>query len=938
MATPMTLTKGQEAFKRLAECLLFSYQYAWVESHEFTIKTMLNTFNTRYCSCLNIYKDGDFDSIFLHIGDVDYRVDSLYMKVDPIGQKYNFFMSLCRGGAKKAGTRIEVSIDDERIITKDYKLVDTIFNTPSDLSEFASNTTVEKLSTNGNKSIYYTLDRGEDVPPFVILENNRKDMMDTNGDLVAESIEDDSRLFDTLGTVAYLRDNIIPQGDVTRHSTASGAISSSDKDTLDVRQRQMLMHFLFGPGDIDYFDSNIHFDKDENSHTFNDKLSRLPWDNTIKSKLVNLIESERGKILYDYIPVDYSNTEKLFPEYGTQGGGTSTPKLSTPKAVNKSTVNTTGDQPAGNNAKPGGTDSDDGNTGKQPAGGNNAKPGDAKQQIPNNTSPSKIDPNFTQLMKFNQLLKAITPTQFDTKYLAIVKLLNMFNYVHCSEVSPDESHRIQPIFVEFEGNSYRVCRVYILNYNQFLYECRTVDNTFKLFSVKTLGKLPQGAPFTAKSQPDPTVSFIYKPIDPIFGEVHYRYLPAYLKSNSPVVTCIDTNGLYSYTDKTRWYVDTRYAYNYTFSDTVIAYMASYGGNKDRFKIDVPVAKFDRSRDLSTFLFDSGFPTALGNIISGQTQWINLIIGTGIDSTQSTLDELKKVSPSIYNALSLPETPIFPLPDPIQQGGDIQALIGQVPRAKLLYKALGDLEESVAAKTKRLSYREGKYEILNEEFVGKFNLSLNLLGEFAQVLDAQDSQYGDKYEAFEVEYDKYNTETIKKTTALKTKLGVSEKEAVEYDRRQTDVIKSAVFITSGMDIMTNKESYSEMIRSNVFKGKYNAELIVSDNHGNEHLFAEFKHINTYTDENNRLVYGAMCSKNSQQVFHNETGNKMTLDNGTIRINVKDEKGRVIRTIDTSFSDTPKDSYLCMLRATGTRLFLTRPTESDALKLKMFVIDV
>lgn len=923
-------TEGQKAFKKLQECIEGTQgnDIKWFMDREFFLKSLLNAFNTRYCSCVTPHIGTVFDPIFLVINGKEHRVDSVYMKPIKLQNATSvaFMVSLLAKDTKDSHEPIDIL--DKSIYLRDG-IVDGLYGTTS-VGYTAIESTKEWIMKNGrNQDVLtrYKLSR-DSVPPYVVLIDNR-DGGDYNGTPFSYAV-DTTGLFNVVGSFAIIRSGFIPRSAVTEALATKLAYSKADNyiSTLTDDQKDMLRNFLFGTVDNMYFEKNI---TPPNAVTKKWSLTTNPsiyaWDDSIMGNISlarkdeNTASTPEGKLI-DFL-VNPSSIERKFATYGADIQS----NQSTPKTGDKSVADTTTNQPTGNNAKPNGSDSsddsesddDDGTTGNQPAGGNNAKPGDGKQQIINNTSPSKSDPNFERLMKFNQLLAAVTPTQFDTKYLAIVKLLNMFNYVHCSEVSPDESHRIEPIFVEFEGNSYRVCRVFIFNNNQLVYECRTIDNALRMVSVKALGKLPQGAPFTAKSQPGEDTSFIYQPIDPIYGKIHYKSAPGV--ALKPTRTCIDTNGLYKFIGKERWYVDTRYVYRYEKEHTITNYEYKTNSvNATVFVANVDTNPLNQRESMRLFLFDENSVNTLINVINDQKQWIDLFGQDAMVDIQSTIGELKTVSSSIYKALSLPETSIFPVPDPIQQGGDIQTLIGQVPRAKLLYDALRDLETSVKEKASTIAFLEGQYKIMNSEFTQKFKLALPLLAKFAN--ESQNDSYLDEYDAFADTYEKIEEESDEKIKNLKTGLG----------------LKSAVFITNGMDVMVNKENYSEMIRSNVFKGKYNAELIISDNHGNEHLCAEFKHINTYTDENNKLVYGAMCGKNSQQIFHNETGNKMTLDNGVITINIKDEKGRVIRAINTSFNDTPKDSYLCMLKAPWTQLFLTRSTESDTLKVKMIVIDV
>lgn len=150
--------------------------------------------------------------------------------------------------------------------------------------------------------------------------------------------------------------------------------------------------------------------------------------------------------------------------------------------------------------------------------------------------------------------------------------------------------------------------------------------------------------------------------------------------------------------------------------------------------------------------------------------------------------------------------------------------------------------------------------------------------------------------------------------------------------------------AGVDVITSNAAFSRMIRENVFKGKYSAELsIVSpgEKATTPVLHMKFDNIGTYTDENTkRLVYGARCSKNSRVTWHTKNKNKLPANTGEtgMKVCIKDEYGNMIKERTVPLDSAPDDGHAYMLKCDDTRVYLTRSSETGELGVKMLIVDV
>lgn len=902
-------TDGQKAFKKLHDCLidLTNTEDGGAKKlmdYYFVIASTIATFNTHYCSCVSPYDDTlvPFTPIFLIIQNTLCRLANVSFQYDIEAKKMDVRLHLfCESGIiyNNNGDKTqdpELDLRDDDIWDSDSNLLrDEIFKTSATVFNENAVGKSFKLDLTG-------------VPPFLYMNETKNSRIDATGTLLELLGVDDT----------ILQMGVIPKG-IYKASSTSIPASLQMKDSvkkvlkesnlLTEENRELLRNFLFGPPDISYLEQNI---SKKAPYVF-DFTARLRW----VPEIPELVALSGNKALIDYVKGP-SNIERSIAEYVPGSiANQNSPTGGTPTGSKKG-------------ATPSRSDGDDGATVKKSDGGNNTKPGDGKQQIINNTSPSKSDMNFERLMKFNKLLKTVTPIQFDTKYLAIVKLLNMFNYVHCSEVSPAKDHVIEPIFVQFDGTSYRVCRVYIKNY-QFVYDCRDTNGTQKIFGAYGMENLTIGDSFV-KDPPGKNVSFIYMPVDPIYGEVHYKYKPGITYGET--ITCLDTNGLYKYIGSDRWYVNTNYVSIYNTRDT-FGSLSVLNTKENSYRTEVMTNPFGEQEYLGLFLFDTDSGTTLDSIVNGLKQWTSLSDEAEMVDIESTLDQLKNTSPVIYNALSLPETSTLPLPNPIQQGRDVKTLISQVPRAKLLYEELAKLEKNV---TKLKSANS----LLTLEM--KYN---NDVGEAKREYYAQ---------AFGKVQEKMKDKTI--LTSAKDMNNFMRANQLTRDQKVKELTdnfeksKSSIpdtsqkaFFSSNIDVMVNHDKFSQMIRENIYKGKYTAEVIITADESVSStqpvLHMKFMNINTYTDENNKMVYGARCSNKSKQVFNTESRNRLKPPkNGRATVRISDDQNRIMKESVITLSEINTDDHRCMLKADDTRLFFTRDEEGPdgEYQMKMVIVDV
>lgn len=968
-------TNGHKAFKKLHDCISgVAADWEWLKERQFLITSLLNTFNTHYCNCITVYDPAtfQFDSIFLFVNDEISRVDGVYMEVDAINKTIEFKLSL-QISTKNKSEPEQISFFDPSIYDG-QSLINTIFEGDvSDPDIFFPNNAVN--------ASFYTLRRGP-VSPYVVIVNNRKQKLDKAGREEYPAIDDKAGLFKLLGINPYSRDKLIPFSVITVNTKAPGRQARIGNDTiLDANEKLLLQNFLFGPGTVDYFNSNTLYDEESDTHSFIEESIVLPWDENsgILDKLQVLANTDDGKKLIASV-VNQSDRERMvFDVYGQPPRVQSIvePQKTVEPVIPRVVIEPKVIPPV-----------------VIPSNKPNADITKKK-----NTQPQrKENNNVSKLRNLVILLKNVQPSQMISEFLALSRLLHVFNYFHCTAISlENDLTEIEPIYITHKLIVQRLRSVRMVNDNTFMFDfCDiTGKNTSLpleyLLVIVNAEEQEDTVPFTHQKIDD-TVSYLLKLDESLFGSIHryYAYRGMY---NS----CRDTNGLLSLIEsddnKKKWRVERKYFTNNEINMTLAP------GN------DLPLTKSNLSITqknlLKGFLFSLNDNTKtddynnLKDVLIGEKAWVSTFkLNASEGEWNAVLGIVRTESPNVYNLL-VPQggRKDYPLPED-DRDVDIKKLIEDAPRAKRLYEAIEKLEKSVrgikqengdlkievetlkkasktlpsgdikkltdannileidkmesSIKVKKLTSEVDRLKkdkanlfeiskIDNEEFKGKFDLMIGVLDE---ILDDVENPVNDgKSAALSVE--RHNNVLIPAFRGFEVIADEKKKQfpvTEEVDTQGNAKIGAAI-LSEGMDVVSSKERFSSMIRDNVYKGKYNVEVIINGSDTKTpDLHMNFKHINTYTDENDKLVYGALCNRNSQQIFHTQNDNRLSPLSGNMTVRIKDERDRLVKDISTPFVDMPVDGHLYMLKTNDMRFYLTRSSDTTPLKVKMLIVDV
>ncbi len=983
-------TEGQKAFKKLQDCLegIKDNRWEWFRDRQFYLNSVLNAFNARYCNFYTprLPATQTFDPIFLKIGKLEKRVAAVNMIVDAGKKTVSFELTLFGSfTTKDLLSSVEyVNMFDKSVYLKNG-LVKDLFSPKS--TTFESNA----LKITKNKPMHWRVDINRQ--PYLTIVNNHRKFGD--GDLTVAT--DASGLMSELGYLLFVRDNMVPYSLTTQSTKLMEIRKDYYQSNLTDRQKELVLIFLFGPEDGEYFESNIEENKGTKKWSFTEEPTILPWDSAIIGNLKlspdakNIDKLQEAKLIA-YLK-DRSDTERGFDAYEVELDADKADDV-IPSNTPKKQANSSDSDEESVDSNEDSSESEEDDSEKseedkkeplQPEPKNTVpivqpktipvvqpKPAVIPQPIinnqpavqnnTNNQNAKSTNEHILALQNLIRILETITPQQIDEHYWTISNFLNTFNFFYCNTVFPiAERTRVKPIFVTIkQGNKdevFRLSGVHIYNNNQFTFAFH--DATGKPLNVFHSAKGPLKdvilSPSQANTKPFMGIvvrqedSFVVKFKSPVslFGTIERKYDPGMFEN--PLTTddiCLDSLGLANLIQTTRWYVQTEYVPKSELS--VLP--------KDQVKkLSLGKTRLNQNQQdmLRSFLFsvspDDDFQN-LDSALRKRDEWLRVFDFSSQEKEWLILlDVIKTENPEIYNRLAKPggDFPDLPVPQDLM---DIPELIEKAPRAKLLYTEIMNLEgriqkladdlgaanrllaerkeNNVDAETQaKLEKAEKLSEINDNYYLAVFSIVMPMLGKASF---------------------KKNPLIITKELVASTNADIQQLQAdAEVERAKLEkvaepnaadlVVQSN--ISAGVDVVASKKIFSEMIRKNIYKGKYNVEVMMTNGaSAKPDLSMQFKNINTYTDENHKLVYGALCSKNTQQVFNTVGNNTFSSSKGNMMLRIKDEQNRVIKEKNIFLENMPNDGHTFMAKGEGVRLYLTRADDSSPLGVKMVIIDV
>lgn len=961
-------TDGQEAFKKLQECIanISGQPIEWFRQREFYLKSILNAFNTRYCSCITPHTGQPFDPIFLVVDGRIERVDSVYMEPLNLSEnplKVEFMVSLWHdNGTKKDMTHNAISILDALLYTKNGNVAG-LYDT--DITEFTLNTTSEifKAKNSKGKSVVakYSFER-VNVPPYVRIVDNREVLKVEDTEYLRA--DDNTCLFDVLNVNVFIRPEIIPSSFVSGSASDKAVLDFEDSNyvssKLDDKQRSLLVEFLFGPTNSNYFIDNIKEDTIKGTWSFTDQPVILDWDPLILDNIVlNVVNKDtpttpEGKLIS--FLVNKSPLEMKFKLYGKKSDvGSSAKKVSTPSATPSK--------------KKGAVFEPDEESDEEP---DNVPIIQPTKNTTTTQQPMKI-PQVTPLSQLHDIIVSVmkSPDQLKKDYWALSKLLNAFNYVYCSEISPDKGHEIKPLYLVYNNIDYRLAGVRIRDTKDIVYDLYDKNGkwTYVSFNDTNWSSALDTTTSTAlfkQNKIDDTKLYSYQSgARPLYGMINRYYSATGIgrlsvtyderwDENGLDVLLGVQSGVNNY-----WHIDTRYTPRLELDS------ASYGDKRGTSPLN------DEQRSLlKSFLFPSS--VALGGVLSGSVSWVTLYTMKSMYKWYQLLDVIRKkgsaslyatlvqdvaeiiyVSPSDPLELAIERLPKvkeeidrvsknqsnplkdgtnFPLP---KKDEDFNVLIGNVPRARLLYEELDKLQKRVVAMNNEIKTKEDEKKTLVAELdyvKGDLDLANVYYGKvFTYAFEQIAKTATEKRVITQVDITVMNTYIMSLQDA-------DELARATLEAKKNEALTTKAIYSSNMDVMVGSEKFGKMIRDNVYKGKYSAEVLVMDDTlDSPVLHMNFENINTYTDENNKLVYGARSSSNSKQVYHTSNKNNMKPPkSGQMVVRIRDDQDRLMKERILSLPEISSNDQLCMLKAADVRFFLKRG--DDAHQMKTLIVDV
>ena len=591
-------------------------------------------------------------------------------------------------------------------------------------------------------------------------------------------------------------------------------------------------------------------------------------------------------------------------------------------------------------------------------------PGKKSKTNPGSTDVDE-ESNIQTLRGFDAVLDEMGDplTWKEKEYWRNLQLINRFNYYHCNEVSPvNAKMEITPIFITYKTRPFRVAGVRVLNTSIYydLFDAAGLHVTVRRDhpTVRDFMENGSGAkPFMSTGPPADMESYTidYDLIRPMYGRL-YRYyydlgstIARAINKGKGLVTDVMTEGNETWDEhnldvltggknKTpTWTIDARYIPSRESFLTPEQVAALYK-KKDPQREKLLSLDTKEQTLLRSFLFYSAVETIENRLelaLSDASELDNVesLNTKQLEEWRALLNKLRERDPVLYRVLD-------PL-ERVKPGGTyVATTVDEADATAFSSDVVRGLQEALV----RLQENVDKTKLSNNEMTKKLAKIERVFGEydtgFGGLFGYTSNQIKVLYGATPNGDTKTSMATMYK--AIGAKYGETLKtndEAVKLLANLKKGESNYLAFYEGIDVISSKEHFNGLIRSNVYKGKYNAEVVIHEMGSDKPRSGiQFSHISTYTDENGRLVYGAKCSKNNKHVFHNEEKNKLLVKNGTITINMRDESGRLIKSASLPFAGVPESGHLYMLKSGETKLFLSRSLENGPLEIKTLVVPI
>lgn len=997
-----------------------------MDERYFTLTSIINTFNSLHCWAITPYDDSDifkFVPIFLRIMDADLRLDAVELLYDKkkksLGANFRFLSE------EEVGDPVSyvhnIPYNDARL-WKNNALVVSIFT--STMTAFS-----EPIKETGETVV---MDY-RDTPPYVFFRKTPK----------ATFFDEYTGLYDVISDAVLNAKMDNPSGNYTRYNMYPSVVSVDSeaerkRTATPIRQRianagatvtqqKMLRLFLYGFPVGKYIDDNIK--KDGEKYVFN-PTSRPAWDKAVKGLVAKVVAQNKDtdmEKLTDYVRHP-SKTESSLPIFGSLKDVGDIYEDPVEDAGNDKLVESVseGDDDSVSDADGSASVSDDDGSSASDDGSQddvtpveNNVPAKTPSTTPIVVSPVKqptapitTEPGHINLRRLYNILEKVRDDQKTVdSFWALSKFLNAFNAFFCSEVSPYQSSKIEPIYVTIGKTKttkapHRLYSV-TLSSNTFRYAFVDSSDTLSVYEqdddnlVSAIESDATTKAFDDHVIVDKTGSFTvsYTNRRPLYGEIRRYYASGVFGTWD---RCWDSNGLdllIGYGtgdgDDGRWHVDSRYVKITLGTETNVG---------DRPKRIPTKLTTNQQTALRAYLFGDGpvEKAALKKVLNGAPQWTAEYIVKDISGWMAILDVVEIENPIIYKQIA-PNGHRFPVPtreadidfvfSKLQKAKDLLAKVDQLDRAveglkkenehlkseldearangnvdeNALQTELGEAKKTIASNKKLMvalekennALKVGRDDALSETATIRKQLDTmtterdRLRGE----AKLDNDYYLAAYKLLEASLNEVNGEPDEK--------GLISFNLVQFENNynanldEIDQLKAKLKedtdnlgaqknaeptqFTTGLDVIASNASFSRMIRENVFKGKYSAELSVissSEPHAPV-LHMKFDNIGTYTDENNkRLVYGARCSKNTRHTSHTKNKNRLpaNIDPTSMKVCVKDEYGNVIKQRMVALAAAPDDGHSYMLKCDDTRVYMTRSSETGELGVKMLIVDV
>ena len=526
-----------------------------------------------------------------------------------------------------------------------------------------------------------------------------------------------------------------------------------------------------------------------------------------------------------------------------------------------------------------------------------------------------------------------TTETFSTNW-PLVKFINTFNYVHCSEIRPagHGGEPIKPIYMEWDGEATRLLSVAILNERFVMYfGSESGERIPKIVSEvateigATKDTQRQLSGFINRDkQPALPYMIDYRNVFPLYG-----YIVRTIAGVRRYGVCIDTNGLYkcvskrktgAFDDAIYWEIDERY---------VPAFM-TYDEDK-ALENDTDWQTNHSYREmLRHFLFTTkGDISNLEEILFTKTTiWENLYLQPAQWSTM--MKDLQENAPAIYAKLN-------PVSSRLASPEEQQVIIDKGPKSITeVDEAVLEVEKTIQDLRNRLEASEKKYSALAARFKSKLNYFTEAFQVANNFIDnlGSDDDWEEYQEALQVVKDAERVRNAK--LGLQNKVDAGLQAMITSSR---DVV----------DVSMAREEFNKLLRSNVYKGKFKIDFKVESDAGEGTatpvLDMSFNHVNTVVDpENNRAKYGTLFKQDLRPLYRiggavpNGMG-PVIPSRGIITLTIQNEKGEQLKKRQMSYQlDATKseEGTLYLIHASDVDLYVR--SEKNITKLKTLVVDV